>query len=123
MAQSLSRWLEAEQAGPVTVVHFVRKRLWQDEAVEAVGEELFRLVDEEGRRLIVLSLAGVQSLGSRMLGKVDALHKQLQSVGGRLALCQASPFLEEFFTVTDLPSILAVRGDELEAVQALTASP
>jgi hypothetical protein len=40
-------------------------------------------------------------------------------VGGRLVLCEVSPFLYEDFEAARLPGLLCVRGGEQEALAAL----
>jgi anti-anti-sigma factor len=117
----LSRWFEIEQVGDVTVVRFTQPAILEDEVIAAIREQLFLLVDEEGRRLFVLNFANVRSLASRMLGQLVALHKKLQGADGRMVLCRISPFLYEFFETAQLPRLLYTRGDEQEAVQALAA--
>ena len=62
-----------------------------------------------------------QGLASRMLGQLVALHKRLQEVGGRLVLCEATPFLHEFFETANLPGFLCIRQGEAEAVAVLTS--
>jgi anti-sigma B factor antagonist len=106
--------------GDVTVVRFARTSILEDEAVAAVRERLFDLVDNQGRRLFVLNFRMVTGLASRMLGQLVALHKKLQAVGGRLVLCEVSPFLHEFFETAKLPGLLCIRGGEQEAVEALS---
>jgi anti-anti-sigma factor len=110
-----------EQVGAVTVVRFAHRSILEDEVVALIREHLFDLVDREGRRLFVLNFGKVTGLASRMLGQLVALHRKLQDVGGRLVLCEVSPFLGEFFETAHLPGLLCIRGAEPEAVQALAA--
>jgi anti-anti-sigma factor len=114
-----SRLFTVEQVGAVTVVRFSRVSMLEDEVVAQVRACLFDLVEKQGRRLVVLNFGRVTSLASRMLGQLVALHKKLQEVGGRLVLCEVSPFLYEFFETAKLPGLLCVRGGEREALEAL----
>lgn len=120
--RTVSRWFTVEEAGDVTVVRFAQASILEDEVVARIREQLFDMVDGEGRRLFVLNFSRVKGLASRMLGQLVALHKRLQEVGGRLVLCEATPFLYEFFETANLPGFLCIRGNEQEAVQALTTS-
>jgi anti-anti-sigma factor len=110
-----------EQVGAVTVVRFAQRSILEDELIAQIREHLFDLVDREGRRLFVLNFGRVTGLASRMLGQLVALHQKLQEVGGRVVLCEVSPFLSEFFDTAQLPGLLSIRGGEAEALQALTA--
>jgi anti-sigma B factor antagonist len=118
---TLSPWFAIEQSGDVTVVRFARANILEDEVIASVREQLFDLVDNQGRRLFVINFGKVTGLASRMLGQLVALHKKLDAVGGRLVLCEVSPFLYEFFETARLPGLLCMRGGEPEAVAALSS--
>lgn len=120
--QSLSRWFTVEQAGAVTVVRFAHASILADEAVDEVRRQLFEMVGQ-GRRLFVLSFGQITGLASRALGVVVGLHKKLSAAGGRLVLCDVSPFLYQFFETANLPGLLCFQGGVEEAVQSLTAAP
>jgi anti-sigma B factor antagonist len=119
---TLSPWFAIEQAGDVIVVRFARASILEDELIAAVREQLFDLVDNQGRRLFVINFGKVTGLASRMLGQLVALHKKLDAVGGRLVLCEVSPFLYEFFETAQLPGLLCMRGGEQEAVAAVSSN-
>ena len=118
---TLSPWFAIEQAGDVIVVRFARTSILEDEVIAGVREQLFDLVDNQGRRLFVINFGKVTGLASRMLGQLVALHKKLDAVGGRLVLCEVSPFLYEFFETARLPGLLCLRGGEPEALAALSS--
>jgi anti-anti-sigma factor len=111
-----------EPVGAVTVVRFGRVGILEGEAVREVRECLFDLVDREGRRLFLLNFGKVTGLASGMLGHLVALHQKLRGVGGRLVLCEVSPFLYEFFEAAELPGVLCIRGQEREALEALASA-
>ncbi len=119
--RSLPPSFTVEQVGDVTLVRFAQPSILEDEVVASIREHLFDLVDREGRRLFVLNFGKVTGLASRMLGQLVALHRKLQDVGGRVVLCEVSPFLGDFFDATQLPGLLSIQGGEAEAVQALTS--
>jgi hypothetical protein len=114
--------LAVEQAGAVTVVRFARAGILEDEAVALVRETLFDLVDRQGQHLVVLNFGRALGLTSRMLGQVVALHKKLRAAGGRLVLCEVSPFSYEVFETAELPGALCIRDGEGEALQAVTCA-
>lgn len=117
--QTTSRWFTVEQRGDVTIVRFANANIMDDVVVGLIREHLFHLVDDEGRRLFVLNFSQVKSLASRMLGQLVALHNRLQEVGGRVVLCEATPFLHEFFETANLPGFLCIREGEADAVATL----
>jgi anti-anti-sigma factor len=115
------RWLEVEQFGDVTVVRFTTRTILGDDAIEAITAQLVGLVEEAGCRQFVLNLANVESVSTAMVGKLVALHRQLEAAHGRLVLCRLGPFLVEIFKVLNLGPLAHVYGEEQEAVDSLAA--
>jgi anti-anti-sigma factor len=116
---AVSRPFTVQRVGAVTVVRFRHVSMLEDAVVAEARACLFDLVEGQGRRLVVLNFGRVTSLASRMLGQLVALHHKLEAAGGRLALCEVSPFLYEVFEAAKLPGLLCVRGGEPEALEAL----
>jgi anti-sigma B factor antagonist len=112
-------WLEVEQVGPVTIARPTRSDLLDDQTISAMGRHLYSLVEDLGCRRILLDLGNVQLLASAMLGKVIGLHKKLERVGGRLAVCRAHSTFGEAFKVLHLDRLFGIYGGEQEALQSL----
>ena len=112
------RRLEVEDIGDVTVVNFVDRRILDEQNIQVIGEQLFSLVDEVGRRKILLNFGNVEFLSSAALGKLIALHKKLQAVGGRLILCNIDPQIHEVFEITKLDKFFNIQKEEQAALQA-----
>ncbi len=112
------RRLEVEDIGDVTVVNFVDRRILDEQNIQILGEQLFSLVDEVGRRKILLNFGNVEFLSSAALGKLIALHKKLQAVGGRLILCNIDPEIYEVFEITRLDKFFNIQKEEQAALQA-----
>ena len=98
--------------GDVAVVQFVDKRILDAQNIEMIGDDLFRLVDELGRRKVVLNFGNVQYMSSAALGKLIRLHQRLASVGGKLVLCGISKELYDVFAITKLDKMLSIVKDE-----------
>jgi anti-sigma B factor antagonist len=112
------RRLEVEDIGDVTVVNFVDRRILDEQNIQIIGEQLFSLVDEVGRRKILLNFGNVEFLSSAALGKLIALHKKLQAVQGRLILCNIDPEIYEVFEITRLDKFFNIQKEEQAALQA-----
>ena len=110
------RRLEVEDIGDVTVVNFIDEKI-EEQNIQAIGEELFHLVDELGRRNILLNLDNVEYLSSAALGKFITLNKKVQAAGGKLVLCNIDPQIREVFEITKLDKLFLICGDEQEALQ------
>ena len=88
------------------------------EAVEAIADQLFQLVDEKGCRQLVLNLANVEALESAMIGKILILNHKLLALGGRLKLCRVPPPITEILVAARLPKILGIYEDEGQALSS-----
>jgi anti-anti-sigma factor len=115
-------WFDAVPHGDVMVVRFTLDKIWQERTTQILGEELSGLMGKDCRHM-VLNFARVESIGSVMLGKLNALRNQVQAAGGRLVLCRLNAVLTETFEVTRLSRLFTICGDEEEALQTLAALP
>src|SRR4051812_13351788 len=84
---------------------------FEDNNVQAVGEQLFRLVDE-GRCNLHLDLGSVQYVPSMGLGKLVSLNKKVRGLGGHLALVNVPASVCEIIEATHLDKVLEVRRKE-----------
>jgi anti-sigma B factor antagonist len=109
--------LEVEDIGDVTVVNFVDKKILDEQNIQTIGEQLFSLVDEVGRRKILLNFSNVEYLSSAALGKLITLNKKLQG-SGKLILCCIDPKIFEVFEITKLDKFFKIFKDEQAALQA-----
>ncbi|MFO0846552.1 MAG: STAS domain-containing protein [Gemmataceae bacterium] len=112
------RRLEVEPIGDVTVVNFVDRKILDEQNIQIIGEQLFSLVDEDGRRKILLNFSNVEYLSSAALGKLITLNKKLQQAGGKLILCNISPDIHEVFEITKLDKFFKILKDEQSALQS-----
>jgi anti-sigma B factor antagonist len=111
-------WLEVEQVGDVTVVRFAVRSILDGPGIEAMGEQLFDLVESAGCRRFVISFANVESVATAMLGKFIVLHRKLEAVRGRVVLCRVGDFLGEIFKLLEFPRLFRIYGNEQEALQS-----
>lgn len=116
--QPADDWFQIEQAGAATVVRLnsLCSRHLDDETIRLLGDLLVSLVADEGRRRLVVNLAGIDRLDSLLLGKLVQLHKRALAVGGRVVLCQLSPRLYETFQILQLTNFLRIYASEADAV-------
>src|SRR5918993_5487252 len=104
-----------------TVVEFKTPSLMDPQILEEIGQELYRLVDEEDRRRLVLDFEKVQYLSSQAIGIVLTLNKKLGALkNSKFVLCGVGPKLLELLKITRLDRILTVKPTQKEAVKVLT---
>jgi anti-sigma B factor antagonist len=117
-AQPRRQKLEVEDIGDVTVVNFVDKKILDEQNIQVIGEQLFRLVDDLGRTKLLLNFGNVEYLSSAALGKLITLNKKVKGVGGKLVLCNIAPNIYEVFEITRLNNLLTIQKDEQGGLQA-----
>ena len=113
------RRLEVEDIGDVTVVNFTDKKILDEQNIQIIGEQLFSLVDELGRRKLILNFSNVEYLSSAALGKFITLNKKVNAAGGRLVLCNIDPQIYEVFEITKLNKLFTIKKDEQTAMQEI----
>jgi anti-sigma B factor antagonist len=101
------------------VVHcqFLESRVLEDSSVEKSGEELFRLVDELGRKNILLDFATVEFISSGILGKLIALYRKIQAVQGKLVIAALTKDIHEIFKVCKFDHIFTIVPSVSEAYE------
>jgi anti-sigma B factor antagonist len=112
------RRLEVSEVGEVTVVRFVDRKILDEGNIQEVGQELFSLVEEEGRQRLLLNFSTVDFLSSAALGKLITLDKKVKAHGGTLKLSNIRPNIYEVFAITKLNKLFDIRDDEADALAA-----
>ena len=118
-SQPRRRRLELEEVGEATVVTFVDKKILDEQNIQIIGEQLFDLVDNQGKKKILLNFGNVEFLSSAALGKLITLNKKVQQSGGKLAMCKIAREILEVFEITKLDKLFKIFKDEQAALQSL----
>jgi anti-anti-sigma factor len=116
--QTLCRHLEREDVGAVTVLRLTVPRLLDDDEILTLFDGIVSLLDEEGRRQLVLNLCRAEPLASLVMGKLVMLNRRVQAAGGHLALCELNPFTVEVLSVMRLAALFHIYDDEEQARQS-----
>lgn len=103
-----------------TVVEFRTQSLMDPIVLEDIARSLYRLVDEEDRRMIVLDFERVVYLSSQAIGILLTLNKKLTALKNQsFVLCGVGPKLVELLKITRLDKVLKVVPTQKEAVKVL----
>ncbi|AMV19513.1 STAS domain-containing protein [Planctomyces sp. SH-PL14] len=113
------RRLDIEEVGDVTVARFLDKKILDENNIQMIGNQLFGLVDEDGRKKIVLDFANVEYLSSAALGKLITMNNKVKAAKGKLRLCNIRPEILEVFTITKLNKVLDIKPDQDQALAGL----
>jgi len=122
-SQPRTQRLVLENNGDVTIVGFVDRRILDEANIQIIADQLFGLVDDQGRRKLILNFHNVEYLSSAALGKLITLHKKLVTVKGKLVLCNISPQIFEVFAITKLDKIFAIQKELPDALGVFGIKP
>ncbi|MEZ6142645.1 MAG: STAS domain-containing protein [Zavarzinella sp.] len=114
----MSRRLEVEDNGDISIVNFVDKKILDEQNIQKIGDDLFRLVDELGRRKILLNFSNVEFLSSAALGKLMAMKRKVDAVRGKLVLCEIASDIMEVFSLTNLDKIFTITKSEQQGLDS-----
>lgn len=103
--------LDIEEVNGVTVARFLDEKILDEANIDRIGQELFGLVDQDGRTQIVLDFSLVEYLSSAALGKLITMHKKVQAAGGTCALCNIQKDILDVFKITQLHKVLTLCDD------------
>ncbi len=112
------RRIEVTQKGEVTVVRFVDRKILDEANIQELGVEMFKLVEQEQRKNLLLNFFNVEFLSSAALGKLITLDKKVKANGGRLKLSNIRPEIYEVFAITKLNKLFDIKDDEADALAA-----
>jgi anti-sigma B factor antagonist len=107
---SKDRRIDIEDINGVTVARLLEKKILDEANIEALGQELFALVDKDGRRKVILDFTHVEYLSSAALGKLITMHKKMMTAKGKLVLCSIRKEIHEVFRITQIDRILTLCG-------------
>ncbi|HEV3144488.1 MAG TPA: STAS domain-containing protein [Gemmataceae bacterium] len=107
-----STLFEMGEEGDVTIVRFIGPNIVGERNVQVIGDQLFDLVDNQGKKKILLSFRNVKALSSAALGKLITLNKKTQQSGGKLVMCGISKEISEVFAITKLDQLFNISKDE-----------
>lgn len=110
------RRLDVSEVGDVTVVRFKDRRILDEASIQELGQELFQLVEEYGRKKILLNFSSVEFLSSAALGKLITLDKKVKAHSGKLKLSNIRTEIYEVFAITKLNKLFDIRDDEADAL-------
>ena len=99
------------------VVEIVTPSLLDTAELDALGADLYRLVDEQDNRRLVLDFGQVQYISSQAIGILAQLQRKTAALkGGLLVLCNLSPRLLELLRIVRFDRLIAIKATQVEAI-------
>jgi anti-anti-sigma factor len=113
------RRIKVNESKGVTIVTFNDSKIIDEAEIQEFGQELYDLVDREGRKKIILNFANVEFLSSAALGKLIKFDSRAKHQGSALILSNIRPEIYEVFAITKLTKLFVIKDDEADALVAI----
>ena len=114
--------LQIQQIKEYTVVEFRTASLMDPIELERIGKSIYRLVEEEDRRKILLDFERVTFISSQAIGIVMNVRKKLLALPhSKLVLCGVGPRIMEVLKLVGLLKVLTIRPSQHEAINVVAA--
>ncbi|MBU0637923.1 MAG: STAS domain-containing protein [Planctomycetes bacterium] len=111
--------LDITEVEGATIVSFRGDSILDILTIQRTGRELYNLIDEAGKRRVVLDFRAVRFLSSQALGVLLTLRRKADKAGARVVLSQARPELARVFKVTNLDQLFHFFDSNEEALAHL----
>jgi anti-anti-sigma factor len=112
----MSELVTTEKHG-VLIIHFTTHRIWTEQEVSKVTEELANLAHSGGQKVLV-DFSSIQQMSSPMLGKLVSVNRECADHKITLRLCCLQPHIREVFTTTGLHKMLQIYDSQEDALAA-----
>src|SRR5262245_55162823 len=109
MSDTTAEGFRLERRGDLSIV-----RLEGPKIPPELAAPLYRLVDEEGPRRVVLDLSAVRYISSNGIGILVSLHKRLVAASGRMVVCGIDPDVLALLKLTNVDRLIAAYPTEEE---------
>ena len=108
--------IRERQAGDVTILDLEGK-ITIGEGSVSLRTAIRRLI-EEGKKKILLNLAGVSYVDSSGIGELVSSYTTINREGGQLKLLKLTQKIKDLLTITKLLTVFDVYDDEAEALNS-----
>jgi anti-sigma B factor antagonist len=108
--------IRERQAGDVTILDLEGKITIGEGSVSLRGA--IRRLIEEGKKKILLNLAGVGYVDSSGIGELVSSYTTINREGGQLKLLKLTQKIKDLLTITKLLTVFDVYDDESEALNS-----
>jgi anti-sigma B factor antagonist len=100
----------------VTIANFEHPSMLDAAQIQAIGEQLYKLVDVKYCKRLVLDFSKVQFMSSSALGVLINLRNKSVAIKGSLVICGLRKDLMKVFEITKLNKLFTFCANEDEAL-------
>ena len=102
----------------VTVAEIQSSTVLDARQIDKIGEDLYKLADDEFIKRLVLDMHNVKHLSSGALGMLINLQRKTESSKGQLIMCGMRPEILQIFRLTRLEKLFKFEKNRNEALKA-----
>jgi len=112
--------LAVQEIEKYTIVEFRAPSLMDPMLLDNIAQAIYRLVDEQDKRRLILDFEQVEYLSSQAIGIVLNLNKKLAKLPhSTLILCGVGARLMELIKITRLDRVLKIKPSQREALKVV----
>jgi anti-sigma B factor antagonist len=111
--------IRAKEHDGVTVVEVLSKELRHPTPALGFGEQLYYLIENEGRKRIVIDFQHTRYLCSTAFAVILNMVKKVQAASGRIVLCGLHEELMMGANIIRLDELVQIYPDEAGALRAM----
>jgi anti-sigma B factor antagonist len=115
-AESMSLKIDRREVSHVTILD-IEGRIVLGNEIHDLRDAIHNLI-EEGKKKIILNLAGVDYIDSSGVGELVANFTAVRSSGGELKLLNLTQKVQDVLYVTKLYTVFDIKDDEFHAVKS-----
>lgn len=110
-----------QKIGPLMVVEFNTASLMDPVVLQNAADSLYKMIDEEDQRQIIMDFTRVQYISSQAMGIILGMNKKLGALkNSKLILCGVGPKLMELLKLTRVDRVLTIKPTQKEAIAIFT---
>ncbi|TVQ63249.1 MAG: anti-sigma factor antagonist [Phycisphaerales bacterium] len=113
--------LRIKKVDDVTRVEFIDRNILDEGNIQAIGEEITDLIDQETVPKLLISFANVDHLSSSALGTLITISRRVKNRGGELRLSDIDPQIYDVFVITRLNKIFDIHETSEDAIKSFQA--
>ena len=97
-----------EELGEITLIRFHQEMLTDEINIDQLKHELTAVLEQTGSEQMIVSLKNVVHITSSVLGNLIHLHRHLQRLEGKMALCELTENVMEIMKTSRLDTYFSI---------------
>ena len=110
--------LQITEDGDVTRVQFLDRNILEEAAIQQIGQQLVRLIEQSPNPKLLISFENVEHLSSAALGALITINNKSRQKGGQLRLAAIERQIFEVFKITKLDQMFQIFDTADEAMKS-----